>query len=817
MKWKKIASMTISFSLLLSLAFAVFAIPAMSKNIQHAFDEESPNDKGSLQFVPGEILVQFKRDLRADSSGSEVITGLDSVDLLNERFGVMSVSRVLSHKTTIFSNVYKIKAPQEVDVVRMAQFYSDLSIVEYAEPNFIYQTFGTPNDLNYSEQWAHVNMESELAWDIETGEPSTVIAIVDTGVDWDHPDLAANIWNNTDEIPDNELDDDNNGYIDDVRGWDFVEVPPEFPYFFQPAPGEDGTERDNDPMDFDGHGTHCSGIAAAVTNNDIGVAGTCWNVQIMPSRAGYHTASGRGVLISEDAAAAIEYAAENGADVISMSWGGGGVSEIIKAAIEYAYDQGVVLVGAAGNSNTRVKHYPSAYDQVIAVAATAENDEKASFSSYGSWVDISAPGVNIISTMFDDAYAFLSGTSMATPYAAGLAGLILSKSPSFTHEEVRNILRSTTDSATSTVPIGVGRINAYKAIQRDTILIADFNSSLDDTTVHGIVDISGTADGPDFQRYKVEYGLGVYPSSWTRIGPMHYAPVVDNTLATWDTSVITNGEYTIKLTAVEIDSKETVDIVALTVDNSDPAYWPYLTVLAEDQHDTSLTEADVYIDGDLIGYVGSPFKVSTGYHEVFVNDFWEDESTGYRYGFAQWNDYTRNNKTIAIAQNTTLTAYFTKWHCPSDVDGNGVVDITDVNIVSSAYESERGNPNWNSRADLVRDLKVDIYDIVMVTTNIGEEYWSNLRVNAQDPRGYPIRDLNVWIDGQLVGKTGSTLTTHPGPREVLVQPSFFVGHWQYTFDHWEDGSTRNPRIVPLDEDKTIFAHYTKTYWPHPPV
>ncbi len=788
----------------------------MSKNLQNTFDENGSKTRSSLQFVPGEILVKFRQDVCLDSDGSEKITGFGPVDLLNERFEVTSISRAFSRRTTVFSNVYKIKAPQEVDVLEMAQLYSDLAIVEYAEPNFIYQTFVTPNDPDYSEQWAHVNMESELAWDIETGEPSTVIAVVDTGVDWDHPDLAANIWNNTDEIPNNEVDDDNNGYIDDVRGWDFVDVPPEIPYFFQPAPGEDGTERDNDPMDFDGHGTHCSGIAAAVTDNDVGVAGMCWNVQIMPSRAGYKAANGMGILLVEDAAAAIEYAAENGADVISMSWGGYGISELIKIAIEYAYDQGVVLVGAAGNSNSRTKHYPSAYDQVIAIAATAESDEKASFSNYGSWVDISAPGVNIYSTMFNDTYASLSGTSMATPFAAGLAGLILSKDPSFTNEEVRNILRSTTDSVTSTVHIGLGRINAYIAIQRDTILIADFNSSLDDTTVHGIADVTGTADGPDFHHYEVEYGLGIYPSSWTRIGSIHYTPVADGTLATWDTSLVTDGEYTVKLTAVAVDSNETVDMAVLTVDNSDPAYWPYLTVLAEDQYENSLTEADVYIDGDLVGYTGSAFKVSMGYHEIFVNDFWESGSTSYRYGFAHWNDYTRDNKTIRVVQNTTLTAYFAKWHCPGDVDGNGIVDIYDVNIVSGAYESERGDPGWDSRADLIRDLQVDIYDVVMVTGNYGEEYWSDLRVNAQDPYGYPLRNLDVWIDGQLVGKTGSTFTVHPGPREVRVQSSFFLKNWLYTFDHWEDGSTRNPRIVALDEDRTVTAHYTKIYWPYPP-
>jgi subtilisin family serine protease len=382
--------------------------------------------------------------------------------------------------------------------------------VEYAEPNYIYHTSATPNDSYFNQQWAHQNLQSEQAWDIETGQSNVVIAIVDSGVDWNHPDLAANIWDNTGEVIDG-IDNDGNGYVDDVRGYDFVDTT------MATYPGEDGTLRDNDPMDFHGHGTHCAGIAAAVTDNSLGVAGMSWNCSIMPVRAGYMTPTGGGTLESDDSAMAITYAADNNATIISMSWGGYGISSIIKDAIDYAYGRGIVLFAAAGNGNTYHKHYPATYNNVIAVAATDSADTKASFSNFSSWIDIAAPGVNVLSTLFDDNYASWSGTSMATPYAAGLAGLLLSKNPSFSNAEVLNILRSTCDPVISSEYIGLGRINAYKAFQRNSILSVNIDSSLEDANIVETLAIRGTAQGSNFEKYVVEVGSGAYPASWTKI------------------------------------------------------------------------------------------------------------------------------------------------------------------------------------------------------------------------------------------------------------------------------------------------------------
>ena len=302
-------------------------------------------------------------------------------------------------------------------------------------------------------------MQSELAWNITTGNASIVIAIIDTGVDWNHPDLTPNIWINSAEIL-NGIDDDGNGYVDDLRGWDFVHTT--YPVW----PGEDGTVRDNNPMDFHGHGTHVSGIAAAVTNNTIGIAGMSWTSKIMSVRAGYKAPDGASWFWWSDVAPAITYAADNGANVISMSFGGYGFSSLLKGAVDYAYAKGAFLVAAAMNDDVETKPYPAGYGNVVAVAATNSSDGKAWFSNYGSWVDVAAPGVDIVSTFYDNTYASWSGTSMSTPYVAGLAALILSENSTLTSMEVRNVIRKTTEPVASSVYIGTGRVNAYEACSR---------------------------------------------------------------------------------------------------------------------------------------------------------------------------------------------------------------------------------------------------------------------------------------------------------------------------------------------------------------
>ncbi|MCA8925995.1 MAG: S8 family serine peptidase, partial [Planctomycetes bacterium] len=241
-------------------------------------------------------------------------------------------------------------------------------------------------------------IQAPQAWELETGSAQVVVAVIDTGVDYTHPDLSANMWTNPGEVPGNGVDDDRNGVVDDFYGYDFANGDP-------------------DPRDDNVHGTHCAGTVGAVGDNGVGVAGVCWSVRIMALKFLGSDGSGN----TSDAIACIHYAIANGADVMSNSWGGGESSRALEEAITAARAAGIVFVAAAGNSGDTRVHYPGAYPAALTVSATDRADALATFSSYGPAVDLAAPGVGIVSCALEHGYASLSGTSMATPHVAGLA------------------------------------------------------------------------------------------------------------------------------------------------------------------------------------------------------------------------------------------------------------------------------------------------------------------------------------------------------------------------------------------------------------
>ena len=511
--------------------------------LKNLFDDLSLKNITKPEFVPGEVIVKFKeetpKNVKLELSSNRFTLGVPSLDSLNKVNNLFDVEPLsLTDSSPVFKNVYKLSFPEDSDIKSIVESYENDKNIEYAEPNYIFHVLdNTPDDTYFPQQWAlnqlnDCDIDAPEAWDVETGDENIIIAIVDTGVDYNHSDLANNIWNNSAETI-NGIDDDSNGYIDDIIGWDFY-------------------NKDNDPIDDYGHGTHCSGIASAVTNNSIGIAGICWNCTIMPIKIG-----GSYGIPLDAAANGIIYAADNGADVISMSFGGYFTSNLIGNAIDYAYDKNVVLVGAAGNSNTDMKLYPAAYTKVIAVAATNSDDEKASFSNYGNWINVAAPGVDIYSTMptyqvymnyfgYSQNYDYCSGTSMACPYVAGLVGLLLSKNNSFTPEEIRTILKSSTDTVISDYYIGIGRINAYSAILKDSTPLVIINSSLADNSLTGNVTIYGTANGSLFTNYSIYYGQGLYPTNWTVISNSSLK-VNDSVLAQWNTTTVDDGTYVLKL------------------------------------------------------------------------------------------------------------------------------------------------------------------------------------------------------------------------------------------------------------------------------
>lgn len=326
--------------------------------------------------------------------------------------------------------------------------------IEYIEPNYLYHSTAKAivNDSNFQDNWNLQNKINKNA-DIHVvdlwregivGNQKTIVAIIDSGYDYHHPDLKKNLYTNTKEIPDNGIDDDGNGYIDDVHGWNFVNNTP-------------------DASDDGGHGTHCAGTIGAEANNNFGIAGINWNVSILPLK--FLDAKGFGD--TKNAILAIEYARKMGAKIINASWGGDPFSQALYDAINEANNDNVLFVTSAGNNgvdNDKTPFYPANFPlpNVISVAASDENDQIPSFSNYGAkTVHISAPGNHIFSTYLQDGFESLSGTSMAAPQITGISALLLSREPNLTPVQIRERLMRTSD------PVNPqGRVNAYNAIHK---------------------------------------------------------------------------------------------------------------------------------------------------------------------------------------------------------------------------------------------------------------------------------------------------------------------------------------------------------------
>ncbi len=379
--------------------------------------------------------------------------------------------------------------------VKEAERISKMKGISFAEPNFVRQLnqLAPPRDPKWLGLWGLKNygqdsantvgglngadIQAQEAWKTTTGSKEIVVAVIDTGIDYTHPDLASNMWVNEKEkngVP--GVDDDGNGYTDDLYGWNFVSDLEEAPSYGKPG--------NPDPMDDQGHGTHCSGTIGAVGNNGIGVVGVNWNVRLMALK--FLSASGGGN--SRDLYRALQYAANQGVDVINASFGGGAPSKLELMALQNLTQKGVLFVAAAGNDGANINadqtpQFPAAYpiDGILAVAATDNRDQLASFSNYGSEsVDLAAPGVAILSTFPTNAqlmkdegiaepYTAWSGTSMATPHVAGAAALVLAANPTLRKNpiELKKRLMQTTDylpQLAGRVMSG-GRLNLARAVQ----------------------------------------------------------------------------------------------------------------------------------------------------------------------------------------------------------------------------------------------------------------------------------------------------------------------------------------------------------------
>ncbi len=355
----------------------------------------------SVAHVPNELLVKFRPSGEAMSQTYHRQIGAVQVGV-NDSIGVQ-----------------RVRLPANVSPAQAAGYYRRLAAVDYAEPNIILYKTASVNDPMYARQYSAPRMNVNTAWDLTFGDDKVVVAILDTGVDYNHPDLMGKVTR-----------------------------------------GKNWADGNTDPMDTDGHGTHVAGIVGAKTNNGVGIAGMGYNVSLLAIKV-----LGAGGGTAEWVAGGITEAANSGADIINLSLGSYGNSKSIEDAVNFAWSKGVVIIAGTGNDNTSNRFYPAAYEKVIAVSATDKDDVRAGFSNYGAdWVDVAAPGVAILSTTPGNTYQEFDGTSMASPNAAGVASLVISYGGKgqMTNQEVRDILESTT------VPVGnwvaKGRVNAFAAV-----------------------------------------------------------------------------------------------------------------------------------------------------------------------------------------------------------------------------------------------------------------------------------------------------------------------------------------------------------------
>jgi subtilisin family serine protease len=581
-------NMTIQFRTLLGVAFAAAAsiataqVTAMELNGSGATPrarqmlEQVPD----LAYSPDAIIVRFKSD-STPSQRASVRASVGGQQLRGY---------------PLVPGMELMSAPQGINAT-IAALRNNPAVL-YSEPDYVIRTTATPDDPQYSSMWGlnawnNIDINAAEAWDTFTGDANFVIAVIDTGTQLDHPDLQANIWTNTREVPNNGVDDDGNGYVDDVHGWNFY-------------------DHNNNPSDDNGHGTHTAGTIGAVGNNGMGVTGVNWRCKIMPLR---FIGSGGGY--ESDALAAIQYAFRNGAKVSNNSWGSTMYMQGVYDAIAQSKQYGHLFVAAAGNSGFSMDvlpFYPAGYDldNIVSVAAIDNSGALCTFSNFSpTQVDLAAPGENIVSLAPYGGWTSKSGTSMAAPHVAGVAALVWARNAGATYQQIRDRLLSTTRPLASLIGKCAtgGLLDAAKAVQVATntppqiTITAPSNGGTatagNSVYLAGAVydreegDISSrTVWSSDYQGY-----LGTGASFYANLSPGTHritAAVTDNGGATSQTSIVfyVQNPNSVPLTpTIQTISVDGTNLIRITWrDNSTnettfeiqreqrgPRYWKYTT------------------------------------------------------------------------------------------------------------------------------------------------------------------------------------------------------------------------------------------------
>ncbi|WP_020589444.1 S8 family serine peptidase [Desulfobacter curvatus] len=520
----------------------------------------------SKKFVPGELLIQVKPSVTKRN-----------VDRLISSFGAVTAGEMENIKAR------RIKVPEHA-LEQVKKALSNNPNIQFVEENFIAEAGYVPNDERYPSQWHLPIISAPGGWDLTTGSPSVPIAIIDSGVDPTHPDLAGNL----------------------IAGYNFL-------------------GNNTDTQDVLGHGTAVAGSAAAMTNNDIGVASVAWNSPIMP----LVVLNANNYATYYDIAQAINYAADQGVRIMNISIGGSSYSYTLQAAVNYAWNKGAVIFACAHNYSTDTPYYPAACTNVVAVSATTSSDTFANFSNYGDWIDISAPGTYILTTTRGGGYGNWNGTSFSSPITAGVAALILSANPSLTNAQVVEILTRNADDLGSTGfdnYFGYGRVNALQSILAALPAVPDedtidpsvaITSPQNDTTVNGSLTVSVSAvdeRGVDRVELYVDGELlssdttSPYTFAWDTYG---YANSDHQLLAVaYDTAGNDGWSSVITVTvANESDSDTTAPLVVITSIQGGALVSGGITVDVSAADEGGVVLVELYLDGVLFDEdITSPYS-----------------------------------------------------------------------------------------------------------------------------------------------------------------------------------------------------------------
>ena len=557
----------------LSILIMCFQCPIAAKASEQKIGPSQPHSyshsRTEITNTPGELIVRLHPGV-----------SIKRFRAFSRNLGAKSVSPIFSRITPagqhpLLSRIYLVRFPATLSLEQLKQRFAEHALIEDVEMNrlnrFCAET--TPNDPRYSDQWNLKVMNLPKAWNIEQGKPCVTVAVVDSGIQREHPEFHNQLWQNPGEIASNDIDDDENGYVDDINGWDFSDAPS-----LQGI--GDWKKRDNVPDDETGHGTQVAGIIGAEANNRIGIAGVAWGCRLMPLRSGFRHISGGAFLQNDDVAAAIVYAADNGADVINLSLGDTVNAFLIQDAVEYAYNRGCILVAAAGNSSEPGAYYPAALEKVLSVAALDRNNQLGS-SNFGASIDIAAPGEEILTTDINVdqstaglGYGYKSGTSMAAAHVSGVAALLISANSSCSNTEIQQWLTGTARNLSITPLVGAGIVDAHAALTEQIGLIAHITVTLTPQTEisekSSTIEIFGSAGGFRFTQYWLEYGISETPELWFPIGFLQTKPKYNTLLHEWDISMLEEGIYTLRLSVKAEDGKTAKDKVVVEIRHTLP-------------------------------------------------------------------------------------------------------------------------------------------------------------------------------------------------------------------------------------------------------